>query len=419
MKRIAMGIVILVFVGGFIFGQNSWAGTIKVSKLAVESAKAGWTAKDNKVSKLSDEKKKKRLGLKGRSKSMPKTKMAPFRSLGAVPSSIDYRSLGYVSSVKDQGDCGSCWAFSATGALESATMFKAGTPNANLDLAEQVVVSCDSANSGCDGGYMDAVSDFVRDKGIPLESCYPYTATDGNCSKACSGWQSSSYKATSWGYAATVSPTADAIKAALINYGPLVSTMMVYEDFYYYSSGVYKYTSGSYLGGHAILIVGYDDAGKYFIVKNSWGTEWGESGFFKIAYSELTSKVLFGEETIYYEVSATPPPGDCTFSTTPTSASFTASGGTGTITITASISSCAWTAVSGDSWITVGSGAGIGSATLSYSVSSNTSTNTRNGSITVAGNTFSVSQASSGGGCDTAKTKKSGENAIRPWWKFW
>jgi C1A family cysteine protease len=417
MKRIAMGIIILVFVGCFIFSQTSWAGTIKVDKLSLESAKAGWVAKENPISKLTDIQKKKRLGVKGHGK-MPKAPVAKLKAIRAVPASLDYRSQGFVSSIKDQGDCGSCWAFSAAGALESATMRKAGTPNANLDLSEQVVVSCDSANSGCDGGYMDAVSDFVRDKGIPLESCYPYSATNGDCAKACAGWQSSSYKATAWGYAATVSPSADAIKTALVNYGPLVSTMMVYEDFYYYSSGVYKYTNGSFLGGHAILIVGYDDAGKYFIVKNSWGTGWGESGFFKIAYSELTSKVKFGEETIYYEVPATPPPGNCTFSITPSSASFQASGGTGTIAITASISSCSWTAVSSDSWITVGSGAGIGPATLSYSVSSNTSTNTRNGSITIAGNTFSVSQGSSAGGCDTAKTKKVGENEIRPWWKF-
>jgi len=82
--------------------------------------------------------------------------------------------------------------------------------------------------------------------------------------------------------------TINDIKTALATYGPLTTTFTVYSDFFSYRSGVYTYTSGTYQGGHAVLIVGYDDPGQYFIVKNSWGTGWGEAGFFRIAYSEVS-----------------------------------------------------------------------------------------------------------------------------------
>ena len=77
--------------------------------------------------------------------------------------------------------------------------------------------------------------------------------------------------------------------------------MEVYSDFFYYSTGVYHYTTGTYEGGHVILIVGYDDVNQYFICKNSWGTGWGERGFFRIAYSELNSVTQFGDYTIAYQ----------------------------------------------------------------------------------------------------------------------
>ena len=83
--------------------------------------------------------------------------------------------------------------------------------------------------------------------------------------------------------------------------------MDVYTDFYSYIGGIYKYVTGKLEGGHAILIVGYDDASQYFIVKNSWGDGWGESGYFRIAYSELSRPVYFGDWTIAYYTDTTPP----------------------------------------------------------------------------------------------------------------
>ena len=132
---------------------------------------------------------------------------------------------------------------------------------------------------------MDVASDFIKTHGTGLEVCYPYLSSNGACNAACS--DAGPYKSASWGYVQGL----ESIKAALVEFGPLVTTMYVYSDFMYYASGVYKHTSGSMEGGHAIVLVGYDDSGQYFIVKNSWGQGWGEAGYFRIAYSELNSAV--------------------------------------------------------------------------------------------------------------------------------
>ncbi len=184
--------------------------------------------------------------------------------------------------MRDQGNCGSCWAFATTGALESVTLITNNSPDVDLNLAEQILVSCSGAGD-CGGGYIDSASDFITDPGLPSETCYPYTN-----------------KITNWTWVATTSPSVSAITNALYNYGPLVTTMDVYTDFFFYGSGVYSHTWGRYQGGHAVLIVGYDDPGQYFIVKNSWGTDWGESGYFKIAYSQLSSAAYFGYWTMAY-----------------------------------------------------------------------------------------------------------------------
>jgi C1A family cysteine protease len=211
-----------------------------------------------------------------------------------VPASLDWRNNGgnYVTPIRDQGGCGSCWAFATTAGLESKTLISNHTPGTNLDLSEQVMVSCGGAGS-CGGGSIATASNFIKNTGLPAEGCYPYTGTNGTCSNGCANWQSSAYRISSWQYVATSQATVDGIKNALSKYGPLVTTMAVYQDFFSYRSGVYHYVTGSLAGYHAVLIIGYDDVGQYFVVKNSWGTWWGESGFFKIAYAELNSLTKF------------------------------------------------------------------------------------------------------------------------------
>ncbi len=279
---------------------------------AIAAKSAHWLAEETSVSKLSPAEKKMRVGAfipavtKEHLLSSSGPAMSSSTYSATAPATLDWRNYNgnnYVTPVRDQGSCGSCWAFATTAALEANVLIVNGS---SLNLSEQVLISCGGAGS-CSGGYIDRASNYIMNTGLPPETYYVYTATNGSCSGATAGWQNYVQQISNWYWVDTVSPTVSTIKDWLYNYGPLVTTMDVYSDFFYYSGGVYSYTSGSYQGGHAILIVGYDDANQYFIVKNSWGSGWGESGYFRIAYSELSSLVGFGQYTIaYYTSNATP-----------------------------------------------------------------------------------------------------------------
>jgi Papain family cysteine protease/Putative binding domain, N-terminal len=182
----------------------------------------------------------------------------------------------------------------------------------------------------------------------------------------------------------------DAVRSALTDHGPLIMTMAVYNDFFSYRSGVYTYVSGGLAGYHAVLTVGYDDANQCFIVKNSWGSGWGESGFFRIAYSEITSAVEFGYETIAYEGNdPPPPPPTCNYAS---SKLFSTAGGTGAIAVTPA-DGCTWTAASNASWISITSGAnGTGFGIVQYKVAGNTGAS-RTANITVQGQAYPITQA--------------------------
>lgn len=265
-------------------------------KKAIKDKGAKWEAEDNPIFRLSNAEKKKLLG--ALVEEAPQA-AAEFQATATItPASLDWRNEygNFVTPVRNQGGCASCWAFAATAQLESYTLIKNNQPNTNFDTAEQILVSCSNFGS-CGGGSPYYAGMYIRDMGLPLESCFPYTATDSSCSNACANWQESTYKV---GSVLGVPNTLDGIKQALNTYGPLQTTMNVFSDFFSYRSGVYSHVSGTFQGGHAVLIVGYDDLGQYFIAKNSWGTGWGESGFFRIAYSELSSGSYFGSWSVAY-----------------------------------------------------------------------------------------------------------------------
>ncbi len=286
----------------FVLGSSAHSADIAALNATIQATGGNWIAGETSMSRLSPADQARRLGLR-RHTSRPAGNVLAASAPGVgLPASLDWRNNGgnYVTPVKDQGNCGGCWAFSAAGTAESATLIAKSTPNTNLDLAEQVLLACSGAGDCEAGGYIDDASEYIRSAGLPLESCYSYTGTDGTCSYACANWQSSAYKIKEWSWVVPygTTPTTAAIKNALYTYGPLATTMAVYSDFFSYNSGVYKYASGYLAGYHAIVLVGYNDAGQYFIVKNSWGSGWGEQGYFRIAYSELTSDTQFGYETL-------------------------------------------------------------------------------------------------------------------------
>ncbi|HNW45429.1 MAG TPA: C1 family peptidase [Elusimicrobiales bacterium] len=253
---------------------------------AVKEAGADWVAGETEVSEADD------AMLTGFDPQPPVGPEAPDPATRTLPRTLDWRDFGgknFVTAPKSQAKCGSCWAFAMTGALEAYVLRTKNIPGTDLDLSEQVLLSCSGAGT-CKGGKL--YPEFIKDKGLPAETAYPYAAQNGACSAAAAGWQAGAYKIADWGI--IWGGSGDRLKRALAAYGPLTTSMLVFEDFKHYKSGVYSHVSGKYLGGHAVLLVGYNDDKQYFIVKNSWGTKWGEEGFFRISYSQMKSLVFFG-----------------------------------------------------------------------------------------------------------------------------
>ena len=215
-------------------------------------------------------------------------KEAPQDRLDAAPASYDARNDGIVTVAKDQGACGSCWAFASVGAMESHIMKQY---NCGLyDLSEEQQNRCNTAMGGCGGGNSTAPR-YWETTGPITEACYPYTASDGPCSYACTEMD---YRVTGF---YTTEQTAEAFKTSCYDDGPSYWRYDVYSDFSYNGTGfwydanpgdVYVNTSGSFRrGGHAVLIIGWDDAKGAFLCKNSWGATGGPQGdgTFWIAYS--------------------------------------------------------------------------------------------------------------------------------------
>jgi len=196
-------------------------------------------------------------------------------SISAAPATVDWRQEGAVTPVKNQGQCGSCWAFSTTGALEG--IYEINTGNLQ-SFSEQQIVDCSDSygNYGCDGGYPYQAMEYTQANGIETETNYPYAGVDQTCvyNAADSVWKNS-------GYTSLPSGNNDALLAA--NVLSPVSICLDAEDIMIYTSGIYDGTCGTSID-HCVLLVGYGTTNgtDYWLIKNSWGTSWGESGYFQL-----------------------------------------------------------------------------------------------------------------------------------------
>ena len=206
-------------------------------------------------------------------------------SASGAPSSIDWRNKGAVTSVKDQGQCGSCWTFSATGAVEGAWAISKGQL---VDLSEQELVDCATGVSygshGCNGGQMEGAFKFVIEHGQCSLASYPYTAKDGTC-KTCSPLAHISS-------CSDVKPNDQiSLTAAIAKQPVAVAIEADTRYFQSYSSGVLTSSSCGTNLDHGVLAVGYgtENGIDYYLVKNSWGTSWGDKGYVKIARSKSTN----------------------------------------------------------------------------------------------------------------------------------
>jgi cathepsin B len=201
----------------------------------------------------------------------------------APPDSFDARQQwgDLILPVRDQGDCGSCWAF----AVAETTGDRVGIVNnaSNGVYSPQDLVSCDTGDYGCDGGYVDVSWQYVLVNGLALDACIPYVSGDGSeppCPSTCTN--GSAIVRTK---AKTVFPVPYSnMQTELYANGPYEVAFSVYEDFMNYQSGVYQHKTGGLLGGHAVKVIGWGTDGglPYWLVQNSWGTGWGLQGYFEI-----------------------------------------------------------------------------------------------------------------------------------------
>jgi C1A family cysteine protease len=262
---------------------------LSVIQKAIRNKGYNWTAGKTSLSEVGEEQLKKKLGLKISEEEIEattkaieaQTRLMAFRAPFAVPLAIDWRnnSGDWTTAVKDQGYCGSCVAHAVCGAVESRIKIVCKNKDLNKDLSEAELFFCGCGNCCVPGWSFDSALNFTKNTGVCEEASFPYTDHDQPCKAGLTPY----IKLVGWTKLLTIPDR----KNILATKGPIVGGMKVYEDFQrHYTGGVYKQTSSVFKGNHAILIVGYDDNLGCWICKNSWGTAWGENGWFKIAYGE-------------------------------------------------------------------------------------------------------------------------------------
>jgi C1A family cysteine protease len=266
-------------------------------RAAIQRQGAKWQAGVTSISALSQAERRVRLGAvppKGEPTLLERvqnaqTKYAQSASVTAsnLPSSFDWRNVNghnYITSVKDQGNCGSCVAFGCTAVVEASFQIQRNKTDTGIDLSEAQLFYCVAGLVGgnCQTGWWpDMAFDAYKGLGMGDEAYFPYTAGNQSC-KVRPDWLNHAVRITGWH---TITSIAD-MKTWLSTHGPLGTGFTVYEDFYYYTTGVYTPTTNVEEGGHCVCIVGYDDNASCWICKNSWGAGWGEQGFFRIAYGQ-------------------------------------------------------------------------------------------------------------------------------------
>ncbi|RLG54023.1 MAG: hypothetical protein DRN95_09025, partial [Candidatus Hydrothermarchaeota archaeon] len=203
-------------------------------------------------------------------------------SMLEFPSNFDWRNKDgkdWMTPVKDQGPCGSCWAFAPIGSIEAKINIMRNDPDFDYDLSEQDLVSCSDAGD-CDSGWSGLALNYIQENGTVDESCFPYTASEEPCSDKCSEWMNNLLRIKEYGSTPT---DPNDIKNFLVTKGPLVAYL--YMNGYFDENGTYRCDSVGSVN-HAVTIVGYNDSGNYWIAKNSWGCTWNGDGYFKIGYGE-------------------------------------------------------------------------------------------------------------------------------------
>jgi cathepsin B len=211
-----------------------------------------------------------------------------------LPTNYDARADPDVSAcvhpIRNQAQCGSCWAFGASEALSDRFCI-ASKGKVSAVLSPEDLVSCNTKlNQGCNGGYLFAAWTYLENTGIVTDGCFPYTSLAGRvpqCPTTCKDGETfTKYKCASGSIVEATTPAQ--IQSGIMGSGPMETSFDVYADFMNYESGVYTHVSGALDGGHAVKILGWGEENglNYWLCANSWGDSWGMDGFFKIAWGQ-------------------------------------------------------------------------------------------------------------------------------------
>jgi cysteine peptidase B len=263
--------------------ENFKMNAAKIAKMNAETQARGYGARFG-FTKFSDWSEREQKNLNGFIPRRPLgTRTVGKRSVEQAPTEgIDWAAKGKITPIKDQAQCGSCWAFSTAETVESAILMAGKDVQ---PLSTQEIVDCDSADQGCGGGDPQEALGWVKDPdqgGLDTDACYPYTAQDGTCAKD---------KCTPSGNINSVIPISGSeqdLYNALVKYGPL-SICADASSWSNYEGGVLTADQCGSDVDHAIQLTGYSpDNGGYWIVRNSWGSDWGEKGFIYLQYGQNT-----------------------------------------------------------------------------------------------------------------------------------
>jgi len=211
----------------------------------------------------------------------PQDVAVPKIPASSAPDTFDWREKGAVTAIKDQGQCGSCWAFSVVENVESVYIINGGGKNTTVTLSTQQVVDCDDVDQGCNGGDTPTAFKYIiAAGGLESEDDYPYNANDNDCSFNKNKVQA---KISSWKYATTNSDE-NTMKGNLVSWAPL-SICVDAAQWQFYSGGVMTPNDCGDDLDHCVQLIGYNAAAtkKYWLVRNSWGDDWGEEGLIRLA----------------------------------------------------------------------------------------------------------------------------------------
>jgi C1A family cysteine protease len=247
-----------------------------------------WEAGENPISRRSPEERRKLLGLIPSADDlelMERASLAPAIEAGATTEThVNWADRGHVTAVRDQGNCGSCVSFACIALLESMSSIKLGL---TTDLSEADSHFCSDHGANCGGWWPGQCLDELKGRGVATERQFPYaSAWDGAQTPSCR--LTDRPRAVSFAREVRTVTDREQGKQYIATTGPLTGCFDVYDDFYYYRSGVYERASETFEGLHCVLVVGFDEPNGCWIVKNSWGTGWGDGGYVRIAYDSLT-----------------------------------------------------------------------------------------------------------------------------------